>query len=87
MMPTIAQITNDDCKQYLLCPDYESARIDFTFLGPPFNQGENYRQHNNSMLDHKYWDWMKDICGHIYKLSSSGAAIYFMQREKMPSTY
>ena len=82
MMHTDARIVNDDCEQYLLKLDSKTTRFDFTFLDPPFNQGKNYRQHNDSMGDDQYWKWMNDICCYIYDLSSPGAAIYFMQREK-----
>ena len=76
------QIINDDCKHYLLNVDSNSTKFDFTFLDPPFNQGKSYRNHNDCMLSDEYWNWMKDICSYIYNLPSSGAAIYFMQREK-----
>ncbi len=76
------QIINDDCKQYLLNADSNSTKFDFTFLDPPFNQGKNYRNHNDCMLSDEYWNWMRDICSCVYNLSSPGAAIYFMQREK-----
>lgn len=56
--------------------------FDVTFLDPPFNQGKEYRVHDDHMSETDYWNWMTEICTLIYNQSSSGAAIYFMQREK-----
>lgn len=81
-MMTNTQLIQDDCENYLRKANIESTNFDFTFLDPPFNQGKQYREHNDSMADNDYWDWMKNICRSIYNLSSTGAAIYFMQREK-----
>jgi DNA modification methylase len=30
----------------------------------------------------EYWKWMEDVCKNIYKHTSDGGVIYFMQREK-----
>ena len=57
-------------------------KIDLTFLDPPFNQGKEYENHNDSMPDHKYWKMMEDVCQDVYDKTSLGGAIYFMQREK-----
>lgn len=56
--------------------------FDLTFLDPPFNQGKDYRLHNDSLSESKYWGWMSEICRLVFEQSSDGAAIYFMQREK-----
>ncbi|GAB4535921.1 MAG: adenine-specific DNA-methyltransferase [Thermodesulfovibrionia bacterium] len=58
------------------------TNIDLTFLDPPFNQGKEYAEHDDDLPDEVYWDWMLDICKEIYKLTSQGGAIYFMQRGK-----
>lgn len=74
------KIIEKDCYQFLKMKS--ESEIDFTFLDPPFNQGKKYRLHNDSMLESDYWKWMEDICSHLFRLSTNGAAIYFMQREK-----
>jgi DNA modification methylase len=56
--------------------------FDLTFLDPPFNQGKAYHGHEDDMPDAVYWDWMTRVCARVQELSSEGAAIYFMQREK-----
>ena len=56
--------------------------IDLSFLDPPFNQGKDYAEHDDNLPDDIYWQWMKEICSKIYKLTAEGGAIYFMQREK-----
>ncbi|MBM3216923.1 site-specific DNA-methyltransferase [Candidatus Poribacteria bacterium] len=56
--------------------------VDLTFLDPPFNQGKDYHGHDDDMPDGDYWAWMTDVCSRIRQLSSDGAALYFMQREK-----
>lgn len=60
----------------------DSARFDLTFLDPPFNQGKDYDGHDDRMSDDAYWCWMHEVCCRVFELSSDGAAIYFMQREK-----
>ena len=57
-------------------------KIDLTFLDPPFNQGKEYENHDDSMPDGTYWKMMENICRTIYDKTSLGGAIYFMQREK-----
>ncbi|MCK5108420.1 MAG: site-specific DNA-methyltransferase, partial [Methanosarcinales archaeon] len=34
------------------------------------------------MLESEYWEWMNSVCDLIFKHTSEGGAIYFMQREK-----
>lgn len=72
----------DDCRRFLADPTHERPKFDLTFLDPPFNQGKEYRLHNDRMSDKDYWDWMREICSLSISNSSDGAAIYFMQREK-----
>ena len=76
------QIFFDDCIHFLTNNAGKVPSLDFTFLDPPFNQGKEYRKHND-FLDHaEYWNWMKQLCSLVFEHSSSGATIYFMQREK-----
>jgi site-specific DNA-methyltransferase (adenine-specific) len=76
----LSKIYNDDCIHFL--NKYSERKFDLTFLDPPFNQAKKYRNHNDNMVQQKYWDWMKKLCELTYKHSSNGSAIYFMQREK-----
>ncbi len=71
-----------DCIEYLESRDTSSCGIDLTFLDPPFNQGKEYREHDDRMDEEEYWSWMRRVCELVYDHSSRGAAIYFMQREK-----
>ncbi len=56
--------------------------IDLTFLDPPFNQNKEYKFHNDNLSDAEYWNMMLEVCEKIFKITSTGGAIYFMQREK-----
>ena len=73
-------IINQDSLQFL--KNYQGRKIDLTFLDPPFNQAREYRNHNDDMEPEEYWTWMTNVCKEVYRHSSEGAAIYFMQREK-----
>lgn len=69
------------------CLDHLSKKnipqdIDLTFLDPPFNQDKEYASWDDNLPEHEYWQFMKDVCKKIYKVTSDGGAIYFMQREK-----
>ena len=75
-------VIQDDCLRWLRSQESSSASFDLTFLDPPFNQGKEYDSHYDSMPDSEYWDWMGNVCEEVHRLSSDGAAIYFMQREK-----
>ncbi len=72
----------DDCTHFLADPGTAIPEFDLTFLDPPFNQGKEYRVHDDLMTQDQYWDWMREICRLTYARSSEGAAVYFMQREK-----
>ncbi|MFQ6056098.1 MAG: DNA-methyltransferase [Methanosarcinales archaeon] len=74
------EIIKGDCEQFLR--GNLSEKFDLTFLDPPFNQNKDYLTHNDNMPESEYWDWMKRICNLIFKHTSKGGAIYFMQREK-----
>ena len=71
-----------DCTEFLGVSRSDVPRFDLTFLDPPFNQGKDYRRHDDSMTDSDYWDWMREVCRLARLRSSAGAAMYFMQREK-----
>jgi len=73
-------IITGDCEQFL--KGKLSERFDLTFLDPPFNQNKKYSMHNDDMLELEYWKWMNRVCNLIFKHTSEGGAIYFMQREK-----
>lgn len=75
------QIHGGDCTEYL-ATQQESSRIDLSFLDPPFNQAKSYALHDDDMPSEEYWQWMEQICHSIYQRTSSGGALYFMQREK-----
>ena len=70
------------------CLDWLRARVDktcdfgLTFLDPPFNQGKEYREHDDSMSDTEYWTFMRNVCSEIHDHTIDGGSIYFMQREK-----
>ncbi len=57
-------------------------KIDLTFLDPPFNQGKEYENHDDSMSNSEYWKMMENVCQGVYDKTSLGGSIYFMQREK-----
>ena len=59
-----------------------AAKVDLSFLDPPFNQDKAYNAWNDNLPPEKYWEWMHAICAKVYALTSDGGAIYFMQREK-----
>ena len=77
-----ARVFLDDCARFLTHPAKEVPLFDFTFLDPPFNQGKEYRKHDDRLDDGEYWDWMREVCSLTLDHSSEGAAMYFMQREK-----
>ena len=71
-----------DCSKWLSSEELAVPEFNVSFLDPPFNQGKNYRSHDDQMNDDQYWEWMLNISEGIFKHSATGAAIYFMQREK-----
>lgn len=74
------KIIHNDCIEYL--KSYSEKEFNLIFLDPPFNQDKYYRNHNDNLSKKKYWKWMKAVCHLLFKNSSDGASIYFMQREK-----
>lgn len=73
------EIINGDCLKIL---SGLNRRVDLTFLDPPFNQDKKYASWNDSLPEDEYWQMMKSVCKDVYKITSDGGAIYFMQREK-----
>lgn len=73
------KIINGDCLKIFAG---FNGQVDLTFLDPPFNQGKNYASWNDSLPESEYWKMMKSVCEGVYKITSDGGAIYFMQREK-----
>lgn len=73
-------IIQGDCEKFL--EKDLSKKFDLTFLDPPFNQNKEYLSYNDNMRPSSYWDWMKRVCTLIFNRTSTGGAIYFMQREK-----
>jgi DNA modification methylase len=74
------EIKAGDCERFLEANPKEL--FDLTFMDPPFNQGKEYRNHNDNLEPSEYWHWMHRICHLVFKHTSDGGAIYFMQREK-----
>lgn len=58
------------------------GEVDLTFLDPPFNQNKDYDEHKDDLPQGEYWEWMREVCGQVYALTSAGGALYFMHREK-----
>ena len=79
---TRVEIAQGDCLSYLKAIGLDENGFDLTFLDPPFNQGKDYRAHDDSMSASEYWDWIREVCGLVFDLTSVGGALYFMQREK-----
>ena len=73
------QIVTGDCLSWMRESDISA---DMCFMDPPFNQGRKYREHDDSMPEDMYWSWIADTLSEIKSVSSDGAAIWFMQREK-----
>ena len=74
-------VLHENCTTALDSSNF-AAKVDLSFLDPPFNQDKAYNAWNDSLPPEKYWEWMCDICAKVYALTSDGGAIYFMQREK-----
>lgn len=75
----VCEIINNDCMEYLKATEND---FDLTYFDPPFNQNKDYNSHNDNMDPAEYWHWMKKVCKNIFMKTSTGGAIYFMQREK-----
>ena len=73
------QIINEDCRRVLSAL---TSEIDLTFLDPPFNQQKDYASCTDDLPENEYWEMMRDVCSNVFRLTTDGGAIYFMQREK-----
>lgn len=71
-----------DCVQQLERLQDSGIKVAMTFLDPPFNQGKEYQYFNDNRPEEEYWEWMRIVCQKVYDCSSTGGALYFMQREK-----
>ncbi|MEW6556174.1 MAG: DNA methyltransferase [Elusimicrobiota bacterium] len=76
----INQVIESDCIE--LMKNIPGQSVDLTFLDPPFNQDKEYNSWNDNLPEQEYWQIMEQVCKNIYKITSNGGAIYFMQREK-----
>lgn len=76
---TSHRIFNDDCLKILSSLD---ENFDLTFLDPPFNQQKNYAACDDDLPETEYWSLMSEVCEQVFDKTTSGGAIYFMQREK-----
>lgn len=77
--PINYEVMNNDCLKIL--PNV-SDKVDLTFLDPPFNQQKDYASWSDDLPETEYWKLMRKVCSKVNQVSSDGAAIYFMQREK-----
>lgn len=77
-----ATVLHGDCASLLDRQTPDFGPVDLTFLDPPFNQDKGYNEWDDNLPEAQYWEWMGDVCGKIYHQTTSGGAIYFMQREK-----
>ena len=76
------KIIKNDCIEYLKSDGKIISSVDLTFLDPPFNQSKEYNSYDDNLPDDVYWDMMKDVCRSLFRITSNGGAVYFMQREK-----
>lgn len=77
-----ASVLHGDCASLLNRQNTDFGGVDLTFLDPPFNQDKGYNEWDDNLPEAQYWKWMGDVCRKIYHQTTSGGAIYFMQREK-----
>jgi DNA modification methylase len=73
-------VFQDDCEKFLR--KYDGITFDMSFLDPPFNQNKKYNTYQDNLPEETYWKWMTEICRLVFEKTTSGGAIYFMQREK-----
>ena len=76
------QLVNMDCVAWLQSRRRNTRKFSLTFMDPPFNQGKDYRSHDDGMSDDDYWSWMRTVCELTLEHTVDGGAMYFMQREK-----
>ncbi len=82
MMIENSRVFQSDVNDFLASQAFTKSELDLTFLDPPFNQAKDYASHDDDMPEAEYWEWMQQVCRAIYRQTSEGGAIYFMQREK-----
>ena len=82
-----ATVLHGDCALLLDRRGTDFGHVDLTFLDPPFNQDKGYNEWDDNLPETQYWQWMGDVCRKIYRRTTSGGAIYFMQREKKRNLY
>ena len=70
---------NADIMNRDILDELGNKQIDLTFLDPPFNQNKEYENHQDSMDEDQYWEWMKRVCEAVYNLTADGGSIYFMR--------
>lgn len=75
----MTDIHHTDCTEWL---SSNTLEIDLTFLDPPFNQGRDYREFDDNLPAPQYWEWVRTLLSEVFKQTSDGGVVYFMQREK-----
>ncbi len=73
------QVFSGACREVLSSLRTE---VDLTFLDPPFNQQKDYASCSDNLPEKDYWAMMRDVCLQVFRATTEGGAIYFMQREK-----
>lgn len=73
------QVFSEDCLKTLSSLE---TGVDLTFLDPPFNQQKDYVSCKDDLPEKDYWEMMREVCSQVFRLTSEGGAVYFMQREK-----
>jgi DNA modification methylase len=74
------KVQKEDCLKWL--GTYSEKNIHLTFIDPPFRQGKDYRFFDDKQSEEKYWNWLKQILSKVYRITTKGGCVYFMQREK-----
>lgn len=70
------------CVEWMRRDSNSHRHFAMTFMDPPFNQGKEYRSHDDAMSDTDYWEFMGEVCAETIERTLDGGCIYFMQREK-----
>lgn len=73
------QVISEDCLKTLSSLE---TGVDLIFLDPPFNQQKDYASCKDDLPEKDYWEMMREVCSQVFRLTSEGGAVYFMQREK-----
>jgi DNA modification methylase len=67
----VCEIIEGDCLEFLKKTD---NTFDLSFVDPPFNQGKDYDNHDDTLDPERYWSWMTEVCRQIYEKTSDGGA-------------